>query len=71
MVGSKKAVRGFHLSSTTKFKIPGSRSLGDINKGSDSRISGKRKTHLNTQRPKTKSLSKSKTRKGRVGGRLN
>jgi hypothetical protein len=72
MVGNKKAVRGFWLKEkSTSFKAaPSGRSLGDINKGSDSRISGKRKTHLNTQRPKTKPLSKSKTRRGRVGGRL-
>jgi len=69
--GSAKQMRGFWLKQKAGSIKISKRSLGDINKGSDSRISGKRLKHLNTSRPKTKPLSKSKIRRGRVGGRIN
>jgi hypothetical protein len=71
MVGGAKQIRGYYLRQKSTLKKISIRGLGDINKGSDSRISGKRLKHLNTSRPKTKPMSKSKIRRGRVGGRLN
>lgn len=63
-IGHKKQLRKISLKSKYNPKIK------DINKGSDSRIKAGAGKHLNTGRPKTKKLTKSKIRRGRLGEKV-